>query len=394
LRCRDNKGSFPLTEENSMRFYTFVLKNVVRRRMRSSLTVVGVAVAVGAVVALVGISNSSEQSFLDIYQRQNVAIIVQQRGAKQRLTSVLDAKLGKEIEKIPGVASVTAGLVDFASLEELGGDAGVLNGWEVDSPLMKRLDVLPGGQNLKADNKSCLLLGEDVARALEKKVGDKVSLFDSGKFTVMGIFRSNVSYESHSMVMLLKDLQQFMGRKGQVTGFAVMVDRPDDQAAVQRICQAINALGPRLDAKSAADSVTGTTEIRFIRAMSWLTSSIAFIIGAVGVLNTMIMSVAERTREIGILRAIGWRQWRIVRMILFESVLLSLSGGLIGSVAAVGVTNLLGRHSAVAGLIDTHIAGGVLVFGVISALCIGILGAAYPAYRGARLLPTEALRHE
>ena len=196
------------------------------------------------------------------------------------------------------------------------------------------------------------------------------------------------------MVLLLRDLQRFMGRQGQVTGFAVVVDHPDDEAEVQRICQAINALGPRIDAKSAADSVKGTTEIRFIRAMSWLTSSIAFIIGAVGVLNTMIMSVAERTREIGILRAIGWRQRRIVRMILLESVLLSLSGGVIGSIAAIGVTNLLGRNSAVAGLIDTHIAGGVLLFGVTSALCIGILGAAYPAYRSARLLPTEALRHE
>ena len=77
-----------------MRFYTFVLKNVVRRRVRSSLTVIGMAVAVGAVVALVGISSGFERSFMAIYQRQKVDIIVQQRGVKQRLTSVLDAKLG------------------------------------------------------------------------------------------------------------------------------------------------------------------------------------------------------------------------------------------------------------------------------------------------------------
>ena len=72
--------------------------------------------------------------------------------------------------------------------------------------------------------------------------------------------------------------------------------------------------------------------------MSWITSAIAIIIGAVGMLNTMIMSVSERTREIGILRAIGWRKRRIVRMILVESVLLSLSGGLIGTIGGVGVT--------------------------------------------------------
>ena len=111
------------------------------------------------------------------------------------------------------------------------------------------------------------------------------------------------------MVLLLPDLQKIMGRHGQVTGFAVMVDHPDDKAEVQRICGAIEALGPKtIEAKNAVDSVKGTTEIRFIRAMSWLTSAIAIIIGVVGMLNTMIMSVAERTREIGILRAIGWKK--------------------------------------------------------------------------------------
>jgi putative ABC transport system permease protein len=377
-----------------MRFHSFVLKNVVRRRMRSSLTVIGVAVAVGAVVALIGISSSSERSFLEIYRRQNVAVIVQQRGAKQRLTSVLDATLGDKIAAISGVKSVTAGLVMFTSLEELGDDAVVVNGWESDSPLMKKLDVLPEGRLLKADDQQSVLLGEDLANALEKKVGDTISLFDSGKFTVVGIFRSSISYETRSMVMLLKDVQRFMGRKGQVTGFAVTVDHPNDEAEVQRICQTINGFGPRLDAKSADDSVKGTTEIRFIRATSWLTSSIALIIGAVGVLNTMIMSVAERTKEIGILRAIGWKRRRIVRMILSESVLLSLAGGVLGALVAIGVTHLLGKNSAVAGLIDTTITGNVLIFGVLSALCIGVVGAAYPAFRGARLLPTEALRHE
>jgi putative ABC transport system permease protein len=259
---------------------------------------------------------------------------------------------------------------------------------------MKKLEILPGGRLLKTDDKKAVLLGEELAAALEKGVGSKIPLFDSGEYTVVGIFRSPISYETRSMVLLLADLQKFMGRPGQVTGFAVLVDHPEDEAEVARIRDAIAALGPRIDAKTAAESVSTTTEIRFIRAMSWITSAIAIIIGGVGVLNTMIMSVSERTREIGILRAIGWRQSRIVRMILTESVLLSLSGGVIGSFSAVGVTHLLGRHPSVAGLIDPHITPTVICFGIVSALCVGILGAAYPAFRGARLLPTEALRHE
>jgi putative ABC transport system permease protein len=377
-----------------MRFYTFVLKNVIRRPVRSSLTVIGMAVAVGAVVALIGVSSGSERSFAQIYQRQNVAIVVQQRGAKQRLTSVLDAKLGDEIQKIPGVKEVNGGLVDFTSLEELGTDAVVIQGWEPGSPLMKKLEILPSGRLIEPGDSKCILLGEELARALEKKVGDKIPLFESGDFTVVGLFRSPITYETRSMVLSLSDLQKFMGRAGQVTGFAVIVDHPEDAAEVARIRDAITALAPRIDAKTADESVSTTTEIRFIRAMSWITSAIAIIIGGVGMLNTMIMSVSERTKEIGILRAIGWRQWRIIRMILTESVLLSLTGGVIGSFSAVGLTHLLGKHPSVAGLIDTHITMPVVGFGILSALAVGLLGAAYPAYRGAQLLPTEALRHE
>jgi putative ABC transport system permease protein len=378
-----------------MRFYSFVLKNVFRRRIRSMLTVVGMAVAVGAVVALVGISSSSEQSFKDIYQHQKVAVVVQQRGAKQRLTSTLSDKLGEEIAKIPGVERVNTGLVDFTSLEELGNKAVVLQGWIPDSLAMRDLNIMPGGHYITAADTRGVLMGEDLARALGKHVGDKIPLFDDGIYTVVGIVKSSNPYESESMWVSLHDLQHFMGRQGQVTGYAVVVDHPDDKAEVERVCAAIIALAPKMiEAKAADESVSSTTEIRFIRATSWITSAIAIIIGAVGILNTMIMSVFERTREIGILRAIGWRRWRIVRMILTESVLLSLFGGIVGTTTAVVLTPLLGRHPAVAGLINPRIAGSAIGLGIAMALCVGLLGAAYPAYRGAQLLPTEALRHE
>jgi putative ABC transport system permease protein len=378
-----------------MHFHTFILRNVLRRRVRSSLTVVGLAVAVGAVVALVGISNSSIQSFLDIYHNLKIAIIVQQRGAKQRLTSTLSEKLGDEIAKIPGVKQVNTGLVDYTSLEELGINALIVQGWVPDSPAMLSLNVQPGGKHLTAAHTKGVLLGEDLAHALEKKVGDKLPLFDDGEYTVVGIVKSSIPYESSSMWVALRDLQRFMAREGQVTGYSIVVDNPDDPAEVERIRAEIAALGPNIEAKTAADSVTSTTEIRFIRATAWITSALAIIIGAVGILNTMIMSVAERTREIGILRAIGWRKRRIVRMIMVESLLLSLCGGTLGTAVAVTVTPMLGKHPAVAGLINANITNpSVIGFGIGMALVVGLLGALYPAYRGAQLTPTEALRHE
>ena len=386
-----------------MRFYSFVFKNVIRRRVRSALTVIGMAVAVGAVVALVGISSSSVGSFLSIYRQQKIAIVVQQRGAKQRLTSVLSDKLGDEIAKIPGVKQVNPGMVDFMSLEELGVNAVVMQGWVPDSPIMKSLNVLPGGHCITAADRRAVLMGSDLAESFAKTedlkqyshVGSQIPLFDDGNYTVVGIVKSASPFESNGMWVALADLQKFMGRKGQVTGYSVVVDHPDDKAEVARVIQSIKDLGPKtIEAKPAEETVTSTSEVRFIQASSWITSAIAIIIGAVGMLNTMIVSVYERTHEIGILRAIGWRRLRIIRMILVESVLLSLTGGVVGTLAAVILTPILGRHPAVAGLIDPHIPQSTIAMGIVMALGVGLLGAAYPAYRGAQLLPTEALRHE
>lgn len=377
-----------------MRFYSFVFKNVARRRVRSSLTVIGTAVSVGAIVSLVGVSNSSVESFIAIYRQQNVAIVVDQRGAVQRLTSVLSESLGDEIAKIPGVKQVNTGLVDYTAIEELGSNAFVIQGWIPDSPAMKALNIRADGHYLTAADRRGVLLGRDVAEGLKKRVGDQIPLFDNGNYTVVGIVDSDSEFEAAGMWVSLADMQRFMGKKGQVTGYTVVVEHPENKVEVERIRKAVEALGKNVRAQLPAESVTQTKEIRFLRASSWITSLIAVIIGAVGILNTMIMSVSERTKEIGILRAIGWRKSRIMRMILVESVLLSVSGGVVGTFAAVGLTRLLGKLPDVAGLIATKISFGVMAFGIAVALGVGVLGALYPAYRGAQLQPTEALRHE
>ena len=100
------------------------------------------------------------------------------------------------------------------------------------------------------------------------------------------------------------------------------------------------------------------------------------------------------TREIGILRAMGWRKMRVVRMILAESVLLSILGALVSILGALAVTQLLTRVPPVNGYIRGDVAPFVMLEGVLIAVAVGVIGGAYPAYRGAQLLPTEAIRHE
>jgi putative ABC transport system permease protein len=128
--------------------------------------------------------------------------------------------------------------------------------------------------------------------------------------------------------------------------------------------------------------------------MAWITTAIALVIGSIGMLNTMMMALMERTQEIGTLRAIGWRRPRIVALILGESLALSVLGAMAGTLLAWGALHLLKRLPAVRGDLSPHITLVALAAGVTVTLLFGVLGGGYPAYRGASLLPAEAIHEE
>ncbi|SRR5579883_1593455 len=382
-----------------MRFYEFILKNVWQRKARSALTTIGVAIAVTAVVALVGIADGFERSFRDLYERRGVDLMVVRAGASERLSSSIPQRVGEQIRQLPGVRSVSPGLMDVVSFEEANLTRVPLQGWASDSSLFDELQM-QDGRKLEADDDKGVMLGMVLAKNLGKKSGERLEIAGR-EFTIVGVFECFNVYLNGSAVMLLPVLQTLMDRPGQVTGFEVVLDNaPDKKELIERVRHQINSLHASngepwgIEAIPTMDYVKSTSQLQMAKAMAWMTSAIALIIGAVGVLNTMIMSVLERTREIGILRAIGWRRIRVVRLILYESVLLSLVGAGIGIGAAVLMTRALTWWPVVNGLVRGDVAPAVIVQGFLIALAVGLIGGAYPAYRGAHLLPTEALRHE
>ena len=382
-----------------MLFITFVLKNLLRRKARSLLTLVGVGVAVAAVVALVGIAQSFRRSFAELYTKRGVDLVIVRAGTRERIGSSLPEQVGDRIRQVPGVAAVSPGLMDVISFEQRQLIGVPIQGWAPDSFLFNDRRFI-SGRRLQAGDRRGVMLGKVLAANLDKTAGETVEIFGED-FRVVGVFESFSVYENGSAVVLLHDLQELMNREGQVTGFQVILeDRPNKAALIEEVKAKINDLRDErgrplgLDALPVEDYVSTTSQIQMAQAMAWVTSVIALVIGAIGVLNTMIMSVFERTREIGILRAIGWRRGRVMRMILYESVLLSVAGAAVGIAAAVVLTRVLCASADGSRFIEGSVDPGVMVRGLVIALFVGLAGGIYPALRGALLLPTEAIRHE
>lgn len=384
-----------------MSFFEFLLKNLFRRKTRSALTMIGVAIAVGTMVALVSISSGFKRSSLESFKERGVDLVVLKAGVLDQLSSNLDERIGERIKQLPGVKEVYSGLLDFQNLPTPSGNQlyVLVQGWQPGTHVWQTVKILEG-RTLAEEDHLDALLGENLAKKLQKGVGDKFTLLEK-EFTVVGIYQTNNFYEDQAMVILLKDMQNLQYRKGKVTGFSVLLEHSDHpRETLDRVRGQIDKMEDEkghslgLEAKATEDFVKNSSHIQTSEALAWVLSVIAVVIGTIGVLNTMIMAVLERVREIGILRAVGWRKSRVVRMILGESLVLSLAGAVLGILVALVGTQLIKRVPAASSFIEGTIDLGVVVKGLLMALLVGLAGGVYPAYRASQLLPTEALRHE
>lgn len=211
------------------------------------------------------------------------------------------------------------------------------------------------------------------------------------RFKVVGIYETNIGWEQTGGVVTLRDAQNFIGRPRQVSMVAVKLKVATEAPA---IVEQINAKYPGVYAALSSEFAEEMPDMQSSKAMLDGISVIAIIAGGLGVLNTMLMSVFERTREIGVLRALGWRRQAVMALILREAVLLGVLGGVAGVVIAFGLVELMKVSPTLGSWVEPAWSWEIFARAFLLSIFLGAVGGLYPAYRATRLSPVEALRYE
>ncbi|MBI5649589.1 MAG: ABC transporter permease, partial [Chloroflexi bacterium] len=235
-----------------------------------------------------------------------------------------------------------------------------------------------------------IILGRIAAKNLKKKIGDSIQM-SGATYRVVGIYETGIGYEDAGGVIALSEAQRTFKKPNQVSFFMVKLK---DTSKADLVRAQIESRWTQVAVSKSTEFAEKTNDMQSFRSMASALSFLSILIGGVGIMNAMLMSVFERTREIGTLRALGWRRRRVVGMIVRESLALSFLSGLAGIVLGVGLGYLLSLEPTMGAMLKGEYSWRLFAQAMGIALVLGGFGALYPAWRAANLSPIEALRYE
>jgi ABC-type antimicrobial peptide transport system permease subunit len=381
LRYEGGDGS------NAPRFLPggMTLRSLWRRRTRTLLTSLGIAVGIAAIVALNALAEGFINDFSALAMGSNVDLMAIEADASDMGYSSIDERVGARLSSVADVESVSGVAFAYTSTEEM--FMFFMMGYHPRESAIRHFKIAEG-QPLATNRQ--MILGRKIAETLGVDVGDTMRVLDSS-FRVVGIYETGVPFEESGAVITLRDAQRLSGRPHQVSMYGIKVGDPERADEVRVY---LEANFPEIDVSLSSEFAENLPDMQSMDQMVGQIAFLAVLLGGVGMLNAMLMSVLERTREIGVLRALGWRRRQVVGMILQEAFALGILGGILGILLGMGLGSLIGFIPVVGDMIKPSYSFQLLLLALSVALVTGIAGGLYPALRATRMQPVEALRHE
>ena len=400
------------------------IRGLLANKLRSALTILGIVIGVAAVVALMAIGNGATNSITSRIQSSGTNLLNLQAGKSQRpptgpqvaqafLTYADYVALEKNLSQVSGISpaytsnyTITSG-VTSDSVSTIG---------VTEDYLDVRSYTLASGRNISANDRQksqqVAVLGATTAETFfgtASPVGQKIKI-DGKSYTVIGLLESKGStgFDNSDDVILVPletGYSQLFGtnaiRNGEriVSAIAVSAESAEVVDSVSAQITFIMRHTHKLDLDEEDDfrvsnqaalletlsSVTGT-----MTAFLGAVAALSLLVGGIGIMNITLVSVSERTREIGLRKAVGARKDHILFQFLIETVTLSISGGVIGILLGILIAGIV----TLTGLITAQVTISSILLSFLFSFAVGLFFGIYPAYRASNLHPMEALRSE
>lgn len=390
-----------------MKLFIIAFKNLKRKKVRSVLTIGGVAIAVAVLVSLLGFNEGYNRALRNDIDKMGYQVLVTAKGCPYEAATLMlkgggglrfmEQEVYDRIVQDPRIDKITPQLINtvYDPDKEGGGGFAMYMGIQRTYLTLKPWTEFKDGGWFSHDDADEVIIGYEAAELEQRNVGDKIFIPGVDKIlTVKGIFQRTGTQDDGVIMMPLKTAQRIFDLHNKLTGIGIklkdMSTLPQfeedlyDEGSIQVISMA-QVKGTILNLISSAQILVTSVAL------------IAIIVAVFGVVNTILMSVFERTQEIGVMKAIGASKPDIFALIWFETILICGMGGLVGSVIAILAGNTV--EFFVKKLLPfapsgnlVHINPGLLAVSLIGAVILGLVSGIYPALRASSMRPIEAIR--
>jgi putative ABC transport system permease protein len=393
-----------------IKIFNVAYKNLLRKKARSGLTIIGIALAAWVLVSLLGFNKGYESSLNRDIDNLGFQMIVTAKGCPYEAATLMlkggtglrymPQSITEQISKEPEVEEVTAMLMQAVfdpNKGESGGYSAYLGVDPATFPQMKSFLEFKQGNWFTNPEAMEAVLGYEAAELEQREVGDLLLITEKNvEVKVVGILKRTGTQDDGTIFLPLKAVQKIFGIKDELTGIGIKVKKDANIAQFEEKMYKL----PDVQVISLAQvKQTIMTLVSTAKVMVFSIALIAILISVVGVINTILMSVMERLQEIGILKSMGATAWDIFKLIWIETLILCISGGIIGAALAMATAKLtevlirqLLPYAPSGGLVQINLPLVILTFGVV--ILIGLLSGVYPSWKAGRVRPLEAIRSQ
>jgi putative ABC transport system permease protein len=393
-------------------YFYLVWSGFKKRKMRSYLTILGIVIGVTAILALATLGEELERSVtqqFDKFGTRRLFIGPKQVGATGPPTGVSDLT-EKDLETVRRASFVDYVVPMYMEKAQVEYNRKKVNhdvmGFDTSlgQKAFEDIDVhLEEGRWLEKGDTNSIVIGYGIAHSFfDKEVRVKNSLkIDGIKFRVVGIIEQQGSQNDDNAIRVpIERLRELKGRSDAISGITAVVKKGMDMEVAHE------KLKERLKRKRNDENFEVTSPVKIkeqagavIGVVQWVVMSIAFIsliVGGIGIMNSMYTSVLERTRDIGVMKAIGAKNKDISSVFLIESGLLGLVGGVIGVILGFLLSFVMVSAVNLAGVVTLHFSlqWGYALFGIVFSFIVGVVFGVLPAIRASQMKPVDALRYE